>query len=120
MTEDKREALIDAMLEVPLIRDYDWLGTGSREPSDEEIRREVGDLVDAYEKATADIRESSESEWEYGTGIPSENGKYFWDDEPSEDLAEARKHAAECDAGCVLLRRRKGGDSWERAGEEDQ
>lgn len=119
MTEDKREALIDAMLEVPLIRDYDWLGTGSREPSDEEIRREVGELVDAYEKATADIRESSESEWEYGTGIPALYGGY-WDKEPSESLEAAREHVAGCDGGCVVLRRRKVVGSWERAGEEDQ
>ena len=119
MTEDKREALIDAMLEVPFVRDFDWLGTGSSWPSDEFIRQEVGELVDAYEAATADIRKGSE--WEYGTGIPTEDGGY-WDDDPYDSLEEAREHAAECDFGCVVVRRRKGGGSWERVGEgeEDQ
>ena len=117
MNNEKRESLIDAMLEVPFIRDFDWLGTGSSWPSDEFIRREVGELVDAYEAATADIRKGSE--WEYGTGIPAEDGGY-WDDDPYDSLEEAREHAAACDLGCVVLRRRGPDEKWELAKEAGQ
>lgn len=42
-----REQMIDALLETNLIGGYDWLGTGSSYPTDEEIRSEVGEVADA-------------------------------------------------------------------------
>ncbi|CAN7516772.1 hypothetical protein LJR042_003530 [Microbacterium maritypicum] len=95
-TDDEREALIDGLLATKLISGYDWLGTGSSYPTDDEIRHEVGEVADAVLRfRRSEVPEPSEDRsHEFANmaaimGIP-EPSTEDWDNRDDEVNGETR------------------------------
>lgn len=93
-----REALIDFLLETPLIQGYDWVGTGTW-PGEASIREDVGELADAVIGWFA-------GDWQYG--IRTEGDEYV----PTLLSEEGtREHLTLWPNGSIVRRRPAG--AWE-------